>query len=174
MMIFLNEFSKLNPMPRIAAEAFTKLVAPYAPHIAEELWEILGNQAPVSLADWPGYDESLLAKEEAEILVQVLGKPKARIMMPVDATQEEMLKLAMDDPKIQEVIAGKTLVKSICVPGRIVNLVVKSNEKGPVDQCRSSRSLFRRKTPAGRRGGSRRHPPFRLRAGPSERISDFC
>ena len=60
-----------------------------------------------------------------EILVQVLGKPKARIMMPVDATQEEMLKLAMDDAKIQEVIAGKTLVKSICVPGRIVNLVVK-------------------------------------------------
>ena len=125
MMIFLNEFSKLNPMPRAAAEAFTKLIAPYAPHLAEELWEILGNAAPVSLADWPVFDESLLAKEEVEILVQVLGKPKARIMMPVDATQEEMLKLAMDDAKIQEVIAGKTLVKSICVPGRIVNLVVK-------------------------------------------------
>ena len=125
MMIFLNEFSKLDPMPRTAAEAFTKLIAPYAPHLAEELWEILGNPAPVSLADWPKYDESLLAKEETEILVQVLGKPKARIMMPVDATQEEMLKLAMADAKVQEVIAGKTLVKSICVPGRIVNLVVK-------------------------------------------------
>ena len=125
MMIFLNEFSKLDPMPRVAAEAFTKLIAPYAPHLAEELWEILGNAAPVSLADWPAFDESLLAKEEVEILVQVLGKPKARIMMPVDATQEEMLKLAMDDAKVQEVIAGKTLVKSICVPGRIVNLVVK-------------------------------------------------
>ena len=125
MMIFVNEFSKLTEMPRAAAEPFVKLLCPYAPHIAEELWEIMGNKAPVSLADWPAYDPALLVEDEAEILVQINGKPKARIMMPASAAAPEMEKLARADAAVQAAIAGKNVVKVICVPKRIVNLVVK-------------------------------------------------
>ena len=125
MMIFLNEFSKLDVMPRTAAEAFVLLLAPYAPHIAEEMWEILGKQAPVSLAQWPKYDEAQLKEDEVEVLVQVLGKPKARIMMPVDADAEAMRALAEADENVQKALAGKTVVKVIAVPKRVVNFVVK-------------------------------------------------
>ncbi len=125
MMIFLNEFSKLNPMPRKAAEVFTLLVAPYAPHIAEELWEILDKPAPVSLAQWPSFDESFLKEDEVEVLVQVLGKPKARIMMPADADSNTMRSLAEADAAVQRALDGKEIVKVITVPKRVVNFVVK-------------------------------------------------
>ena len=125
MMIFVNEFSKVTEMPRTAAEAFVKLLAPYAPHISEELWEILGNAAPVSLAQWPDFDSSLLVEDEVEILVQVNGRPRARIMMSANADAAEMEKIARANEAVQKQIEGKTVVKVICVPKRIVNLVVK-------------------------------------------------
>ena len=125
MMIFLNEFAKLETMPREAAEAFTLLLSPYAPHIAEELWEKLGKQAPCSLAQWPGYDEAFLKEEDVEVLVQVLGKPKARIMMPVDADADKMRALAEADEKVKQALEGKTVVKVIAVPKRVVNFVVR-------------------------------------------------
>ena len=125
MMIFVNEFSKLPEMPRAAAEPFVKLLAPYAPHIAEELWEILGKQAPVSLADWPSYDEKLLVEDELEILIQVNGKPRVRMMMPAEAAVPEMEKLALANADVKKQLDGKTVVKIICVPKRVVNIVVK-------------------------------------------------
>ena len=125
MMIFVNEFSKLSEMPRAAAEPFVKLLCPYAPHIAEELWEVLGNAAPVSLAQWPAFDPALLVENEVEILVQVNGKPRARIMMPADADAAEMERIARADATVQKQIEGRNVVKVICVPKRIVNLVVK-------------------------------------------------
>ena len=125
MMIFVNEFSKVTEMPRTAAEAFVKLLAPYAPHISEELWEILGNAAPVSLAQWPDFDSSLLVEDEVEILVQINGRPRARIMMSANADAAEMEKIARANEAVQKQIEGKTVVKVICVPKRIVNLVVK-------------------------------------------------
>ena len=125
MMIFLNEYSKLPEMPREAAEAFVKLLAPYAPHIAEELWEILGGKAPVSLAQWPVFDPAKLVENEVEILVQVLGKPKARIMMPADAAPDQMQKIAIENPDVKAAIGGKQFIKAICVPKRLVNIVVK-------------------------------------------------
>lgn len=125
MMIFVNEFSKLPEMPRAAAEPFVKLLAPYAPHIAEELWEILGKQAPASLADWPAYDEKLLVEDELEILIQVNGKPRVRMMMPAEAAAPEMEKLALANPDVKKQLEGKTVVKIISVPKRVVNIVVK-------------------------------------------------
>ena len=125
MMIFLNEFSKLQKLPREAAETFVLLLCPYAPHIAEELWQFLGKPAPASLAQWPSFDEAHLKEDETEILVQVLGKPKARIMMPVNADPSEMEKIALADPNVRKAIEGKTIVKVIAVPKRIVNIVVK-------------------------------------------------
>ena len=125
MMIFLNEFAKLDVMPREAAEKFTILLAPYAPHMAEEMWEILGNKAPVSLVEWPKFDEAVLVENEVEVLVQVLGKPRARIMMPVDADAAQMQALAEADSAVQKALEGKTIVKVIAVPKRVVNFVVR-------------------------------------------------
>ena len=125
MMIFLNEFSKLEKMPREAAEIYAKLLCPYAPHIAEEMWEILGHEAPLSLAPWPEFDESKLKEDEIEIMVQVQGRPRVRMMMPTGADPDTMRELALANPQVQKAIEGKQLVKAICVPKRIVNLVVK-------------------------------------------------
>ena len=125
MMIFVNEFSKLETMPRSAATAFVKLISPYAPHIAEELWEILGEAAPASLADWPAYDEKFLVEDSIEILVQINGKPRARIQMPPAAAPAEMEKLAFADAEVKKHTDGKQIVKVICVPKRVVNIVVK-------------------------------------------------
>lgn len=123
MMIFLNEFSKLEVMPREAAEKFVLLLAPYAPHIAEELWEFLGHNETLAYAKWPEYDEEYLKVSELEILIQVLGKPKARIMMPADADDKQMEEIAMADEEVQAAIYGKTVRKVICVPKSLVNIV---------------------------------------------------
>ena len=125
MMIFLNEFSSVKELPRAAAEAYVCLLAPYAPHLAEELWEILGKPAPVSLMQWPTYDASYLVDDECEILIQICGKMKARIMMPASADAAEMEKLAMAEPSVAAALEGKTVVKVIAVPKRIVNIVAK-------------------------------------------------
>ncbi len=125
MMIFLNEFSKLDVMPREAALAYVKLLSPYAPHLAEEIWEVLGQKSPVSLAPWPEYDEKFLQIDEVDILIQVLGKPKARMMMPASAAPAEMEKLALANPELKAAIEGKSFVKAVCVPKRLVNIVVK-------------------------------------------------
>ena len=125
MMIFLNEFSKLDKMPREAAESYVRLLSPYAPHIAEEMWEILGNKAPVSLAAWPEYDPSKLVEHEVEILIQIQGRPRARVMMPTDADPKKMEELAFADPAIKAALEGKQIIKVVCVPKRIVNIVAK-------------------------------------------------
>lgn len=125
MMIFLNDFSKLEKVPREAAETFVLLLAPYAPHLAEELWEKLGKPAPVSLAKWPTADETHLQVEESEILIQICGKPKARMMMPTAFSPEEMEKAALGNEQIQAALAGKSIVKVVAVPRRIVNIVAR-------------------------------------------------
>ncbi len=125
MMIFVNEFSKCETMPREAAEAFVKLLSPYAPHIAEELWEILGNEPPVSLAPWPAYSEKILLENEIEILIQINGRPRERMMMPADAQPAEMEQLALGNEKVKAQLEGRNVIKVICVPKRVVNIVAK-------------------------------------------------
>lgn len=88
-MICLNEFSKLERVPREAAETFVLLLSPFAPHIGEELWEMLDHKESLAYHPWPEWDEALLKVDEVEILVQVLGKPKARLMMPVGVAQAD-------------------------------------------------------------------------------------
>ena len=124
LMIFLNEFSKLKKLPREAAEKFVLLLSPFAPHLGEELWEQLGHTESLAYEPWPSWDESLLKLDEVEILVQVLGKPKARLMMPVDATQEVAEKIAFASPEVQSAINGRTVRKVIFVPKRLLNIVV--------------------------------------------------
>lgn len=125
LMVFLNDFSKARVRNRRAAETFVRLLSPYAPHLAEELWHRLGHPHTLAYEPWPTYDEDKIKVEEVEILVQVLGKPKARIMMPADADAAAMEELAFADPTVKDAVAGKTVSKVIAVPGRLVNIVAK-------------------------------------------------
>ncbi|MGE4564651.1 MAG: leucine--tRNA ligase [Victivallaceae bacterium] len=124
LMVFVNEFSSKGELPREAAEAFVKLLAPFAPHAGEELWEVLGHHGTIAYEAWPVWDEAALAVTEVEVLIQVLGKPKARMMMSVDADAREMERLALENPAIREVVGDKPVRKVVAVIGRLVNIVV--------------------------------------------------
>ncbi len=124
LMIFVNAFTKADSRNREAIEIFVKLLAPLAPHIAEELWQRLGHTGGISYEPWPTYDEALTRETEVEILVQVRGKPKARILMAPDATPEEMERIALGEEKVREAIADCAVRKVVCVPGRLVNIVI--------------------------------------------------
>ena len=92
---------KSDKLPRFAAETFVKLLAPFAPHVGEELWEHLGHSGTIAYEPWPEYEEKYLKVAEAEILVQVLGRPKARIMMPTDASNKDMEEIALADDAVK-------------------------------------------------------------------------
>jgi leucyl-tRNA synthetase len=101
------------------------LLAPFAPYLAHELWEMLGEKRNLLKAPWPKYDAALAKEEELEIPVQINGKLRSRIVVPADATEEEVLSRALADEKVQSMITGKQIVKKIYVPGKLVNIVVK-------------------------------------------------
>jgi leucyl-tRNA synthetase len=103
----------------------TLLIAPFAPYLAEELWEALGRQGPVFRQSWPAYDEDLAKEDAAEIVVQVNGKVRGRVLAPFGTPKEELEKLAHADPKVQPFLAGKQIVKVIVVPDKLVNIVVR-------------------------------------------------
>ncbi|WLR50296.1 leucine--tRNA ligase [Bacillus tianshenii] len=123
LMVFINEAYKANEVPQEYAEGFAKLLAPVAPHISEELWEKLGHSGTVSYEAWPTYDETKLVEDEVEIVVQIMGKVRARIQIPADATKEQMEEIAFADEKVKEQLEGKTVRKVIVVPGKLVNIV---------------------------------------------------
>ncbi len=125
LMVFVNEFSKAKHRNRKALETAVLLLAPMAPHICEELWERFGHEGTLAYAPWPKYDEAKTKVAEVEILVQVNGKPKARLMVPAGADKEALLKLAKAEAAVAALLEGKTLVKEIAVPGRLVSFVVK-------------------------------------------------
>jgi leucyl-tRNA synthetase len=105
------------------AEAFTCVLAPFAPHLAEELWQRLGKSGFVSHATWPVVDESLLHDDTVEVPVQIMGKVRHRIFVPAGADAATLEKLTLADPKVQELLTGKTVRKVIAVPGKLINLV---------------------------------------------------
>lgn len=124
MMIFINEFSGINkPLPREAAEKYVLLLAPFAPHLCEELWETLGHARTLAYAEWPSYNEEYLKVAETEVLVQILGKPKVRVMMPTGANEEAMRRIALEQTPVRDALEGKTIRKVICVPDRLINIV---------------------------------------------------
>ena len=123
MMVFVNEAYKADILPKAYAEGFVKMLAPIAPHIAEELWEILGHTGTISYEAWPAYDEAKMTDDEVEIVIQINGKVKAKLMVPVDAQKDVLEQIAMEDDKIKEQIDGKTVRKVIAVPGKLVNIV---------------------------------------------------
>jgi leucyl-tRNA synthetase len=106
-------------------EKLTLLLAPFAPYMAQELWEELGCTDPVFRQQWPSFDPDLAQEEEAEIPVQINGKLRSRIRVPVGASNELIEQRALADDKIQQFLEGKQVVKIIVIPGKLVSIVVK-------------------------------------------------
>jgi leucyl-tRNA synthetase len=123
LMVFINEAYKAEQLPKEYMEGFVKMLSPVAPHIAEELWECLGHEGTVSYEQWPKYDESKLVEDEIEVVVQIMGKVRAKLNVDKDISKDELENQALRDEKIQELLEGKTIRKVIVVPGKLVNIV---------------------------------------------------
>lgn len=122
---FLTKHFATTPVPRAAVTPIVIMIAPIAPHIAEELWQRLGHDHTITYVNFPTFDEKWLVDDEIELPVQINGKVRSRIMVPTDADRDQIAAIALADATIQSHIADKTVVKQIVVPGRMVNLVVK-------------------------------------------------
>ncbi len=128
MMIYINEaedLAKTGALPKEYLEKFVLCLAPYAPHLGEELWEFLGHTQTLAYEPWPAYDASALVEDEIEIPVQVLGKLRGRVTVPMAATPADMEAAAKANPEVAKFLEGKTIVKVIAVPKRMVNFVVR-------------------------------------------------
>ncbi|MEZ4254831.1 MAG: class I tRNA ligase family protein [Polyangiales bacterium] len=108
---------------RDEAQRFARVMAPFAPHFAEEVWEKLGEKGLVSLAPWPAFDPAALKDDRVEVPVQILGKVRSRVTVDADIDDKALEAAALADPTIQELLAGKTIRKVIVVRGRLVNIV---------------------------------------------------
>jgi leucyl-tRNA synthetase len=124
MMEFVNFVTKLEVRPRAVLEPFVLLLAPYAPHIAEELWRALGHTDTLAYEPWPKFDPALAAADEIDIPVQVNGKLKTVLKVPAEIDDASLESAALADPKVQEALAGKTVKKTIVKSKKLVNLVV--------------------------------------------------
>jgi leucyl-tRNA synthetase len=125
MMEFTNYFLKCDTRPRSAMEKLVLLLAPLAPHIAEELWHLLGHQSSLAREAWPAFDPAAIREDSVEVPVQINGKLRARITVPLEVTAAELEAVARADVRIAELLGGHTVVKVVVVPGRMVNFVIK-------------------------------------------------
>ncbi|MCA9609807.1 MAG: class I tRNA ligase family protein, partial [Myxococcales bacterium] len=125
MMVLNNELAGLDAPPRFCVETLVQLVHPFAPHIAEELWERLGHAPSIQAVAWPKHDPALTVDEVVEVPVQINGKVRGRVSLPRDADEAAAFAAVEADEGIAKQLEGKTLIKRIYVPGRIVTLVVK-------------------------------------------------
>ena len=101
------------------------ILSPFVPHVCEEMWEHIGQTESVSTMRWPEFDETALVKDTVEIVLQINGKVKEKLMVAADADKAALEKIALENEKIKELTEGKTVVKVIAVPGRLINIVVK-------------------------------------------------
>ena len=125
LMIFVNAVYKEGSCPKEYAEGFVKMLSCIAPHIGEELWQLLGHDATLAYEKWPEFDEAATQDDEIEVVVQINGKVKGRMLIAASAGQDEMIAAATELDSIKPLIDGKTIVKKIAVPGKLVNIVVK-------------------------------------------------
>lgn len=119
-----------NPNPNLyvvkeAIESLLILLSPFCPHFCEELWLLIGNKNSINLQAWPKYDEKALIKDEVEVVVQINGKVRDRINAPVNSTEDELRKIALENSKILELTKEKKIVKIIVIPNKLINIVVK-------------------------------------------------
>lgn len=125
LMALLNEITKKGSVTRGEYKIFITLLNPIAPHMTEELWEGMGGTGLLSISPWPEYDEAKTVDDEVEIVVQINGKIRDKAMVPIGLDREGLQAVAMQSEKIKELTEGKTVIKVIAVPGRLINIVVK-------------------------------------------------
>ena len=125
LMVFVNECYKQDVIPVEYATGFIKLLSPFAPHIGEEIYNVVGHEESIAYASWPTYDESKLVEDHVEIVVQIKGKVKAKLNIPQDVSKDEMEQFALADEKVKEAIGDKEIIKVIAVPKKLVNIVTK-------------------------------------------------
>ncbi len=124
LMEFVNFFTGEEVRPRSCMEVFVLLLAPLAPHIAEELWQVLGHAESLAYAPWPGFDETYTREDTIEMPIQINGRVRGRVIVPSSADKEELERAARADPKVRKYIEGSTVRKVIIVPKKLINIVV--------------------------------------------------
>ena len=125
LMTLINEFGKAGSITKFDVETFIKLLSPFAPHLTEEMWESLGNKTMLAKTPWPEYDEAKTVDSTVEIGVQFNGKSRGTVVIPADADKDAAVAAVKESGKFAAQLDGKTIVKEIYVPGRILNLIVK-------------------------------------------------
>ena len=125
LMTLLNEIYEAGSLTKSELKTFVKLLDPFAPHVAEEVWEVLGGEGLLAVAQWPEFDEAKTVDATIEVPVQICGKLRATISIAKDSTSEQAIEAAKADEKVQEFLAGKNIIKEIYVPGKIINIVAK-------------------------------------------------
>jgi len=120
-----NFFLQSKERPISAMKQFVLILSPFAPHLAEELWATLGGETTLAYESWPEFDEAAIAESSVEVPVQIMGKVRARVTVPADCDAKTLEETALADKKVKELIEGKKIIKTIAVPGRMVNIVAK-------------------------------------------------
>ncbi len=116
---------RVAPFLTHTLEQLLVILAPFAPHITEELWHLCGHSESVHMQPWPAYNPDVLQVDEVEVVFQVNGKVRGRLLVPADSTENELLEIAKEHEKVRVYLEGKTIVKTITVPGKLVNIVVR-------------------------------------------------
>jgi leucyl-tRNA synthetase len=129
MMIFVNEVTSQESRPRAVLEPFALLLSPYAPHLAEELWERLGHTKSLACEPWPAFDPALLVETTITVVVQVNGKLRDKLEVPAGISREDLEKRALESPKVRQFTAGRQIQKVIVVPGKLINVAVADLKK---------------------------------------------
>ena len=124
MMEFSNHLTRQEIRPRTALNTFVLLLSPFAPHLAEELWRVLGDAGTIAYEPWPTYDDALTKADQIEVPIQINGKLRSKITVPADIDQAALQAAALADEKIRSLLGGKTIKKVIVVPGKLVNIVI--------------------------------------------------
>ena len=119
--VSINDFNVL----RLSLESIVKVLAPFVPHICEELWEILGHNPGIFSVPWPTYDEEAIAADQVEMVIQINGKVRSKLVVPSEINEYDLKLLVTEDQKIIENLDGKKIIKTIVVPKKLVNLVVR-------------------------------------------------
>ncbi len=125
MMIFINEVNRHEEIPADMWEKFLMLLNPYAPHLAEELWERMGHDNSIALEQWPEWDEALTIEDKVTVVVQINSKNRSQLELPKGVSKDVIEKEALANSRIKELLEGKTIIKTIVVPEKLVNFVVR-------------------------------------------------
>jgi leucyl-tRNA synthetase len=124
LMIFINEAMKLEELPLKELQQFVLILSPFSPHIAEEIWELMGHKQSLAYERWPSFESSKTIEDKIEVVLQVNGKVRGKIELPQGTTEQEIERLAHLDSNVQRHIEGKKVIRTIVVKNKLVNIVV--------------------------------------------------